>query len=106
MALLEAMAAGLPVVATRVGGNSLILSDHATGFLVPPQDSSALSKAIVTLLCDPISRSEMGKRGAARVRHLFSMRRMLEEHEQMYRKLLGESGKPKQRSSEKEKILT
>ena len=69
--LIEAQAAGLPVVATNVGGIPEIMKDKETGILVPPADSRALSGAIIALLSDKDSRSRMGERGKAWVRGKF-----------------------------------
>ena len=52
-AVLEYMAAGLPVIASRVGGNAELINDGVTGLLVPPEDSSALSSSLLKLLRDP-----------------------------------------------------
>jgi glycosyltransferase involved in cell wall biosynthesis len=60
LALVEAMAAGLPSVATSVGGIPELLDDGRTGFLVAPGDPAALAAAVEKLLCDPKTRAEMG----------------------------------------------
>ena len=62
-AILEYLAAGLPTVATRVGGNAEILQDAKTGLLVPPEDSAALAEAILHLLRDPEFAASLGKNG-------------------------------------------
>lgn len=72
LAILEAMAAGLPVVATTVGGIPECVSHGVTGTLVPPADSDALAAAIVALLRDPRQRRTFGESGRARVRDHFS----------------------------------
>jgi glycosyltransferase involved in cell wall biosynthesis len=92
IALLEAMAAGLPVVATRVGGVPEVVVDGETGLLVPPRDPDALSEAILTLLQDPDLRQKMGQAGQERVREYFSVERMVEETEALYERLLAEKG--------------
>jgi sugar transferase (PEP-CTERM/EpsH1 system associated) len=92
IALLEAMAAGLPVVATRVGGVPEVVVDGATGLLVPPRAPEALSKAILKLLQDPDLRQKMGQAGQERVREYFSVERMVEETEALYERLLAEKG--------------
>src|SRR5205814_908313 len=66
-ALLESMAAGLPVVATRVGGNPEIVADGITGLLVPPKDPLRLSEAICNLLANPELRARMGASGKERI---------------------------------------
>jgi len=60
MALLEAMASGLPVIATSVGGNVELVANGVNGFLVPPADPAALAGAIRRMASDPARRSEMG----------------------------------------------
>jgi L-malate glycosyltransferase len=58
--LLEAMASGLPLVATRVGGNPTLIDDEVTGLLVPPGDPPALAKAIIRLAEDPLLAERLG----------------------------------------------
>jgi glycosyltransferase involved in cell wall biosynthesis len=65
--LLEAMAAGLPVVSTRVGTIPELVSDGVEGFLIAPRDRDALTAQLVRLLGDPELRAGMGSRGRARV---------------------------------------
>jgi glycosyltransferase involved in cell wall biosynthesis len=67
MALLEAQAAGTPVVAGRVGGVPAIVADGETGLLVPPDDPDAFAEAVAALLDDPDRRAAMGRAAAARV---------------------------------------
>jgi glycosyltransferase involved in cell wall biosynthesis len=67
MALLEAQAAGTPVVAGRVGGVPAIVADGETGLLVPPDDPAAFAAAVDTLLADPARRQAMGRAAAAKV---------------------------------------
>jgi glycosyltransferase involved in cell wall biosynthesis len=62
-AIVEAMAASLPVVATNVGGNAEAVSDGVSGFIVPPEDPAALAAAITRLLSDPGKAQEMGAAG-------------------------------------------
>lgn len=66
IAALEAMAAGLPVVATHVGGLPEVVDDGSTGMLVPPRDTRALAEAISRVLRDPILGRELGERGRER----------------------------------------
>ncbi len=87
--VLEAMAAGLPVVATDVGGNPEVVVDGETGCLVPPRDPSALAAALVRLAGDPQLRSQMGRAGLARASAHFSLHRMLTHYEDLYRSVLG-----------------
>jgi len=69
--LLEAMAAGLPIVATRVGTIPEIVADGGEGLLIPPRDRGALTSALIRLLLDPQLRATMGARGRARVQAEF-----------------------------------
>jgi glycosyltransferase involved in cell wall biosynthesis len=72
VAALEAMAAALPVVATRVGGVPELVDDGVTGFVVPPDDAPAMAAAIGKVLADDDLRVAMGRSGAARVASRFS----------------------------------
>lgn len=92
IALLEAMAAGLPVVATRVGGVPEVVVEGETGLLVPPRDPEALAQAILTLLRDPDLRQAMGQAGRERVREHFSVDQMVKKTESLYQRLLAEKG--------------
>jgi glycosyltransferase involved in cell wall biosynthesis len=85
LTLLEAMSAGLPVVATDVGGNREVVVDGVTGFLVPARDASALAERICTLLGDPPLARRLGEAGQARVREMFSIERMVKEYHGVYR---------------------
>jgi glycosyltransferase involved in cell wall biosynthesis len=87
-ALLEAMAAGLPVVATAVGGSPEVVIDGVTGLLVPPRDPEALTQAIARLLHDPGLRGQMGEAGRERVLRDYSIERMVERTQALYRSLL------------------
>jgi glycosyltransferase involved in cell wall biosynthesis len=89
MTALEAMACGLPVVASRVGGLPEIVVDGETGLLVPPGDAPAMVLALVTLASDRERAREMGSAGRARIEALFSEQRMLERVEAVYNRVLG-----------------
>ena len=86
MAILEAMAAGLPVVATRVGGVSECVADGETGLLVPPGDPEALAHAIASL--DPGRRRTFGDAGRRRVREHFTAERLVPRIEAIFESLL------------------
>jgi glycosyltransferase involved in cell wall biosynthesis len=74
----EAMAAGLPVVATAVDGLTEIIIDQETGRLVPPQDADALAAALIQLLTSPEAATGMGQKGQQRVGAHFSLQRFSE----------------------------
>lgn len=84
LALLEAQAAGLPVVATAVGGVPEVIRDGRTGILVPFGEVGALVAALERLLGDPGFRRAMGDRGRRRVESEFSVHRMVRELEAIY----------------------
>jgi glycosyltransferase involved in cell wall biosynthesis len=86
--ILEAMAAGIPVVATRVGGNPELVQDGRTGFLVPPQNAEAIADAICRLLDQPEMARGFGEAARQRVIQEFSIERMLSKTENLYFRLL------------------
>ena len=88
--LLDAMAAGKPIVATRTGGIPEVVADGETGLLVPPRDEEALADAIVRLLKDPDLRREMGEAGRVRARNLFSLERMVQNTLNVYQRVATE----------------
>jgi glycosyltransferase involved in cell wall biosynthesis len=90
--VLEAMAAGAPVVATRVGGTPEAVEEGVTGLLVPPRDAPALAQAICKLLQSPDLASRFGQAGRQRVAEQFSLERMARETEHLYLKLLSRAG--------------
>jgi glycosyltransferase involved in cell wall biosynthesis len=87
-AVLEAMAAGLPVVATAVGGTPEVVVDRVTGLLVPPQDPGALARAIERLLRDPGLRRTMGRAGRRRVERHFHIQETVRQVQDLYEALL------------------
>jgi glycosyltransferase involved in cell wall biosynthesis len=87
-AIVEAMAAALPVVATSVGGNSEAVEDGVTGLLVPSEDPAALSAAITRLLSDPSQARAMGIAGKARAAENFTTEAMMNRITAAYRDLL------------------
>lgn len=84
LTLLEAMASGLAVIATLVGGNSEVVSDGETGLLVPASDPAALAAALLRLRRDSCEAARMGRAGRRRVEERFDVRRMVAEYEKMY----------------------
>jgi glycosyltransferase involved in cell wall biosynthesis len=88
IAAVEAMAMGKTVVATRVGGLPEVVEEGRTGFLVPPEDTSAISATITTLFHDQALNEEMGRRGKVRAREHFDLERTLAGVEQLYQEVL------------------
>jgi len=87
--LLEAMASGLPCIATELGtGTSWVVQDGVTGLVVPPRDSQALAQAIRSLLDSPRRRAEMGRAARARVEAEFTQERMIARVQAVYEKVL------------------
>jgi len=83
-AIMEAMAARLPVVATRVGGIPELVVEGETGFLVPPGDAAALAAALKRLLGDPDLRHRMGQAGHGRITAHFRLDDKVREQEEVY----------------------
>jgi len=92
MAVLEASASGLPVVATNVGGIPELVEDGATGILVEPRRPSQIAEAVVRLIHSPGLARGMGVAGAERTRRLFSLDRCVEEHVRLYNAVLSRAG--------------
>ncbi|MCC6610746.1 MAG: TIGR03088 family PEP-CTERM/XrtA system glycosyltransferase [Burkholderiales bacterium] len=92
--ILEAMSSGLPVVATRVGGNAELVEDRLTGRLVPPADGEALATRILDYSHHPDVARRHGKAGRNRVERQFSLDRMVAEYDRLYRHLLQRRGVP------------
>jgi len=85
LTLLEAMACGLPIVATRVGGTPEVVVEGETGLLVPSNSPDELAQAVLKLLQDSDERWRMGEAARRRVEQHFDIRRTVAEYEQMYR---------------------
>jgi glycosyltransferase involved in cell wall biosynthesis len=90
--ILEAMRAGLPVVATRVGGIGESVADGQTGFLVPRGDAQALRDRIQRLLADPGLRAELGARGRREYESRFTLDRTVAETLAVYRATVARQG--------------
>ncbi|MHB1422892.1 MAG: glycosyltransferase, partial [Gemmataceae bacterium] len=88
----EAMAFGLPVVATRAGGLPEVVEDGVTGLLVPPGDPAALAAAMARLLADPDLRRRMGQAGRQRAIEKFTAERVVRETISVYERV--RSGQP------------
>src|SRR5262249_13587034 len=87
LTIIEAMAAGLPVVATRVGGVAEMVGDRVTGLLAPAGDYGALAAAILRLAEHPRLRDEMGRRGRACRAERFSAGKMYDAYHQLYKEM-------------------
>jgi len=90
-AVMEAMAAAVPVVATDTGGTSELVLDGLTGFVVKPGDPAALSDCIGRLCGDAEARHKMGEAGRRRVVDHFTIDGMATKFEALYRRLVGAS---------------
>jgi glycosyltransferase involved in cell wall biosynthesis len=86
--VLEAMASGLPVVATAVGGLPDVIEQGRTGFLVPKRDPAALAHAMEKLLTDASKRAAFGEAGRKRVEADYSIHAMVRSHEELFCRLL------------------
>jgi glycosyltransferase involved in cell wall biosynthesis len=84
-AITEAMAAGRPLVGTRVGGIPEVIEDGRTGFLVPRGDPAAIADKLLCLLADPALRESMGRAGRAAVEAKFDVRKNVAEFLRLYR---------------------
>lgn len=90
MAVLQGMSAGVPVVASNVGGITDVIQDGAQGILIEPDDPHALIGALKCLLGDPALRSRLGNAGRSHVEEKFSISRMAENHLAIYGSVSGD----------------
>jgi glycosyltransferase involved in cell wall biosynthesis len=91
IALLEAMAIGLPVVASDIPGNRRVVQDDIHGLLVPPGDSAALANAIERVFAAPSWAAGLGAAARQRVQDHYSLDRMVDEHLDLFRNLAPEA---------------
>ncbi len=91
---IEALAAGTPVVATRVGGVPDVVEDGTDGFLVPVEDVEALAAALERLARGPELRRQMGRAGRERTLPRYKVERLVDDVDALYRELLTEAGLP------------
>jgi glycosyltransferase involved in cell wall biosynthesis len=89
---LEAMACGVPVVASAVGGLTDTVVDRATGWLVPPHDPAALARALRALLADPARRAAMGEAGRDRAGQWYAWPRVAAQTEAVYQRMVAGRG--------------
>lgn len=93
LSVLEAMAAGKPVIATNVGGVSEVVQDQRTGFLVPPKDPEAMANRILRVMADQAMAERLGRAGREKVERDFSLDTMTQQYEALYEEALLERGK-------------
>jgi glycosyltransferase involved in cell wall biosynthesis len=89
---IEAMAAGIPVVATAVGGMPDLIADAQTGLLAPPGDAQALADRVIGLLRDPKQARSLAMAGRQDVLARFGVERLIRDMESLYVTLLAEKG--------------
>lgn len=87
VSVIEASAAGLPVVATAVGGTGEVVEHDRTGLLVPARDPERLAAAIGRLAADPVAGRRLGAAGRERARGRFGLERMLADYRRLYAQL-------------------
>jgi glycosyltransferase involved in cell wall biosynthesis len=93
LAILEAMAAGKPVVATEVGGNAEAVEHGRTGLLVPPEAPGPLAEAILELVCDRERAARLGEAGRRSLESRFSLPAAVKANEDIYRQRCAEAGR-------------
>ena len=90
--ILEAMASGLPVIATRVGGNVELVDENRTGMVVGASDVEALAQAMLALAADRVRAARMGRAGRAEVLSRFSLQAMVAAYQRLYDGQLAAAG--------------
>jgi glycosyltransferase involved in cell wall biosynthesis len=90
LALLEAMAAELPVVSTNVGGVAEVIQDGVSGYLVSNGDVEQLTCRIAELVADPVQRKQFGQVGRKIVEERYSLDRMYSEYQKLYQEVLAD----------------
>jgi glycosyltransferase involved in cell wall biosynthesis len=83
--MLEAMACGIPVVATSAGGPATVIEPNVNGFLVEPTDTEAFAHVLATVIEDPVKRQEYGQRGRLTVEERYSWERIADRHLAAYK---------------------
>ena len=91
LSVMEAMAAGTPVISTAVGGVPEVVEDGESGVLVPPGDAQALAVAMQSMLENPRLRTSMGRAAARRAMEHFDLKVMTEAYEELYRATVAKS---------------
>lgn len=105
MVLLEAAAAGLPIVTTAVGGSREVVQDETSGFLVPPRDAHALGEAMLRLMgLSGAQRRAMGERGREHVRARYGLTQVAERWEAIYHEVLARPETPAEVSASSQPV--
>ena len=99
LCVMEAMAAGLPIVSTAVGGVPALLESDKQGLLVPPGDGLSLSKAMMALLQNQEARNSWGRAAARRAKEKFDVSTMVQAYEEVYEQILGDNRRLKEETS-------
>ncbi|HEX2972827.1 MAG TPA: glycosyltransferase [Tepidisphaeraceae bacterium] len=86
---LEAHAAGVPIVATAVGGTPEVVENAGTGYLVPPGDPAAFARGVLDLLADETQRLAMGRNAQQRIREQFTFETQSAQYQRLFQQLLG-----------------
>jgi glycosyltransferase involved in cell wall biosynthesis len=101
-AVLEAMASGLPVIASRIAGNEELVIPEETGLLIEPDNQQALEKALLSLLTNPNKRQKMGEAGRQRAIDRYPWERIADRYLRLLHRVA--SGPPNMGSSHKEPV--
>ncbi|NQU83485.1 MAG: glycosyltransferase family 4 protein, partial [Parcubacteria group bacterium] len=86
--ILEAMAAGLPIIATRVGGIPEIIDNDVSGILIQPQSPEAIKNSIINLLNSPSKRNALGEQARKKLIENYNINKMVEKTQHLYDTLL------------------
>jgi len=97
------MASSKPVVATNVGGNSEVVIDGETGFIVPPKDSNSLANAILSILEDKEMGIRFGIAGRKRIEENFSIEKMITNYQNLFEKVISEYNRINTKSEKAQK---
>jgi len=100
--ILEAMASGLPVIATAVGGNADLVREGVTGHIVPAGDARGMSEAIVRLASDPACAARLGQAARVGAEQHFSLQAMVSGYQRVYDRHLHDAGRSARRSRQLE----
>lgn len=92
IALLEAMRAGLAIIATKVEGITEVITDGINGLLVPAADARALAQSIMRIISDDVARERIGRQGRTEVMRTYSYERMCEEYATLFQRELEARG--------------